>query len=250
MDKLRYFFKTRNLDLVFQEKVEKIGVKKDNSFGNNKIQISLYRCKNILLGVKRSGRPQYLLFSFPDMKLLENCKNQTEMIKKLPKYIQDDKIDMDKIVGLFFKHFRVIKHCTQKTLAEKLNISLSTLRKYENGGLSIPPAVLQNFMDVFNIKIDEYKNQFKCFLKENNLNLRFSDFVLHKVFQKNIDKKQITDIKNITQIMKLYKINMKLAYRYMKIANEEMRESNYIITPGKVSLKKFDEVYRRFNYGK
>ena len=40
---------------------------------------------------------------------------------------------------------------------------------------------------------------------------------------------------------------MTLAYRYMKIANEELRENGENIIPGKVDEKKFEEIYWRFN---
>ena len=51
----------------------------------------------------------------------------------------------------------------------------------------------------------------------------------------------------IHQVITKYKINMTLAYRYMKIANEELRETGENIIPGKVDEKKIEEIYWRFN---
>lgn len=249
MDKIIYFFNQKNIKLVFKENNEKLGIKKDNSSSSSIISMSFYQIENstYLLGVKRSGRPQYILFS-KNMEILINKYSQASFIQELEDYFPKTKDDKNQIIGQVLRKLRQNLKIPQIELSKRINKKSTTLRKYENGQLNIYPENLKSILNHLNITIEEYKKFFISYLEKEKLDYSFEDFLVNKeIF---ISKHSTTDNNNllsIHQVITNYKINMGLAYRYMKIANEELRESGKNIIPGKVDKNKFEEIYWRFN---
>lgn len=117
---------------------------------------------------------------------------------------------------------------------------------YESFRLYITVEVLEGLLNFFKLSILDYKDKFNKFLEINNLELDFNSFIINKLLIKHNTKKDIDDLVEVKYLLGKYNKKLSSIYRYTKIANEEMKEE-YKIVKGKVSLKKFDEVFRRFN---
>lgn len=249
MDKIIYYFNRLNIKLSFKEKIEKLGIKKDNSLSSSIINISFYQIENhdYLLGVKRSGRPQYILFN-KNMEVLANKSSQASFIQELEKFFPKIEGKKNIIVGQALRKLRQNLKIPQIELSKRINKKSTTLRKYENGQLNIYPENLKNILKNLNVTLDEYKNFFCTYLKKENIEYSFNDFIVNKeIFTSKESTTTTNKLLGIHQIITKYKINMTLAYRYMKIANEELRENGKNIISGKVDEKKFEEIYWRFN---
>lgn len=250
MDKIIYYFNSQlNIKLSFIEKIEKLGIKKDNSSSSSIINISFYQIENhnYILGVKRSGRPQYILFS-KNMEILINKYSQASFIQELEDYFPKTKDNKNQIIGQVLRKLRQNLKIPQIELSKRINKKSTTLRKYENGQLNIYPENLKNILKNLNVTLDEYKKFFCTYLKKENLEYSFNDFIVNKeVFTSKESTTNNNKLLGIHQVITKYKINMTLAYRYMKIANEELRETGETIIPGKVDEKKIEEIYWRFN---
>lgn len=249
MDKIIYYFKQLNIKLSFKENVEKLGIKKDNSVSNSIINISFYQIENhnYLLGIKRSGRPQYILFN-KNMDILINKPSQTSFIQELEQYFPKNEEDKSKIIGQVLRKLRQKLKIPQIELSEKINKKSTTLRKYENGQLNISTEILNEILSKLGVSIGEYKNFFYEYLKKEGLEYNFNDFIVNKeiiTYKPNIINDK--ELLNIYQVITNYKINMSLAYRYMRIANNELKEKGIATINGKVDKTKFEEIYWRFN---
>lgn len=249
MDKIIYYFNQLNIKLSFKEKMEKLGIKKDNSSSSSIIKMSFYQIENhdYLLGIKRSGRPQYILFN-KSMEVLVNKSSQTSFIQELEKFFPKTEDNKNIIIGQVLRKLRQKLKIPQIELSKRINKKSTTLRKYENGQLNIYPENLKNILKNLNVTLDEYKKFFCIYLKKENLGYNFNDFIVNKeIFFSKESTTNNNKLLGIHQVITKYKINMTLAYRYMKIANEELRENGENIIPGKVDEKKFEEIYWRFN---
>lgn len=251
MDKITYFFKKLNIEVQFLEKKTQLGLTKSNKLSNSIIDISFYKIKdsnNFTLGIKRSGRPQYLLFN-KKMEILVNSPNQKDFFKFLNNYynpINKNSDNKNKILGNILKIIRKIKRIHHVTLAKSIGKSCSSLRAYENGNLNITTENLYKIIIALNLTFEEYQKLFIKYLYKEKYS--FYDFILHKEVRKYFNTKSIEgESLSCHQIVLQYKINLSLAYRYMKIANEELREAGVKTEHGKVNKIKFEEVYRRFN---
>mgnify|MGYP002094620550 CR=1 FL=1 len=249
MDKIIYFFNQLNIKIALKENTEKLGIKKDNSTSNSIINISFYQIENhdYLLGIKRSGRPQFILFN-KNMDILINKPSQASFIREIEQYFPKNEEDKNKIIGQVLRKLRQKLKIPQIELSKRINKKSTTLRKYENGQLNISPKVLNEILAQLNISLEEYKTFFCAYLKKEKLEYKFNDFITNKeiVTYKPIVVDETKHL-NIHQLVTNYKINMSLAYRYMKIANEELRERGETIISGKVDKNKFEEIYWRFN---
>lgn len=251
MDKIIYYFKQLNIELQFIEKKTQLGLTKSNKLSNNIIDISFYKIKdnnNFILGIKRSGRPQYLLFN-PKMEILINSSNQKDFFNLLGNYYNltgKNTDDKNKILGNILKNIRKLKKVHHITLAKSIGKSYSSLRAYENGNINITTVNLYKIIIALNLTFEEYQKLFIKYLRGEKYS--FYDFIIHKELKKYFNTKSIEgENLNCYQIVSQYRINLSLAYRYMRIANEELREAGIKIEHGKVNKTKFEEIYRRFN---
>lgn len=249
MDKIIYYFNQLNIKLSFKENVEKLGIKKDNSISNSIINISFYQIENhdYLLGIKRSGRPQYILFN-KNMEVLVNKASQTSFIQELEKFFPKTEDNKNIIIGQVLRKLRQKLKIPQIELSKRINKKSTTLRKYENGQLNISTEILNEILSKLDVSIGEYKNFFCEYLKKESLEYNFNDFMVNKeiiTYKPNIINDK--ELLNIYQVITNYKINMSLAYRYMRIANNELKEKGIATINGKVDKTKFEEIYWRFN---
>lgn len=249
MDKITYFFKKLNIRIKFIENCEKLGVKKDNTSSSGIISMSFYQIENseYLLGIKRSGRPQYILFD-KNMNILINKSSQTSFILELKEYFPKTQDNKDFIIGQVLRKLRQKLKIPQIELSKRINKKSTTLRKYENGQLNISTKILNEILSQLSVSIEEYKTFFCGYLKKEGLEYNFNDFMVNKeiiTYKPNIINDK--ELLNIYQVITNYKINMSLAYRYMRIANNELKEKGIAIINGKVDKTKFEEIYWRFN---
>lgn len=249
MDKIIYFFNQKNIKLVFKENNEKLGIKKDNSSSSSIISMSFYQIENstYLLGVKRSGRPQYILFN-KSMEVLVNKSSQISFIKELEKFFPKTEDNKNVIIGQVLRKLRQKLKIPQIELSKRINKKSTTLRKYENGQLNISAKILNEILSQLSVSIEEYKTFFCGYLKKEGLEYNFNDFMVNKeiiTYKPNIINDK--ELLNIYQVITNYKINMSLAYRYMRIANNELKEKGIVTINGKVDKTKFEEIYWRFN---
>lgn len=245
MDKIMYYFRKNNIDLKFVESTQKFGINKKNQYTRLLNEISLYNFYSYILGVKRSGRNQYLLFD-DTYHILINEVSQTTFLKKLDKILSPTPVD-DTIINIFIKQLREKNKITRKKLASGINKSIRSIMAYENLHLNITVEILESILKFLNISLENYKKEFKNYLKINNLKLSFDDFQVNRSLMENQNKKEILDLVPIKKLTEKYNIKLSLIYRYSKIANESMKEENYKLVKGKVSLKKFDEIYTKYN---
>lgn len=249
MDKITYFLKKLNIRIKFIENCEKLGIKKDNTSSSGIISISFYQIENseYLLGIKRSGRPQYILFD-KNMNILINKSSQTSFILELKEYFPKTQDNKDFIVGQVLRKLRQNLKIPQIELSKRINKKSTTLRKYENGQLNISTKILNEILSQLSVSIEEYKTFFCIYLKKEKLEYNFNDFMVNKeiiTYKPNIINDK--ELLNIYQVITNYKINMSLAYRYMRIANNELKEKGIATINGKVDKTKFEEIYWRFN---
>lgn len=247
MDKIEYYLRQNNIELIFKENVKKLGVNRKNKCNGLITEVSLYKLDKYLLGVKRSGRNQYFLFD-KDFNIIINEVFQDEFLKKLDDVLASKAPDVT-LINRFFKELRENNNITRQELAESINKSLRTIMAYESFRLYITAEVLEELIRFFKLSIIDYKEKFNKFLEINNLELDFDSFIINKLLMKYNTKKDIDDLVEIKTLIGNYDKKLASIYRYTKIANEEMKEE-YKIVKGKVSLKKFDEVLRRFNNDK
>ncbi|MBR8702113.1 hypothetical protein IX317_001638 [Fusobacterium sp. DD29] len=245
MDKIMYYFKKNNIDLKFIESTQKFGINKNNECTRLLNDISLYKFYSYILGVKRSGRCQYLLFD-DAYHILINEVTQTAFLKKLDNFLTPESVD-DTIINIFIKQLREKNKITRKELAAGIDKSIRSIMAYENLHLNITVEILESILKFLNISLENYKKEFETYLKTNNLNYLFHDFQINRSLMENQNKKEVKDLVPIKRLTEKYNIKLSLIYRYSKIANESMKEDNYKIVKGKVSLKKFDEIYTKYN---
>lgn len=249
MDKITYFLKKLNIRIKFIENCEKLGVKKDNTSSSGIISMSFYQIENseYLLGIKRSGRAQYILFD-KNMNILINKSSQTSFILELKEYFPKTQDNKDFIIGQVLRKLRQKLKIPQIELSKRINKKSTTLRKYENGQLNISTKILNEILSQLSVSIEEYKTFFCGYLKKEGLEYNFNDFMVNKeiiTYKPNIINDK--ELLNIYQVITNYKINMSLAYRYMRIANNELKEKGIATINGKVDKTKFEEIYWRFN---
>lgn len=245
MEKIKYYFRKNNLKINFIEKREKIGINKHNKI-NGKINLfNFYKISTYTLAVKVDGRPQFILFD-KDYNMIINEFSQNSFLSKITPYFSEIKSE-SYLINKFFSNLRKNKNITQKNLAFGIKKSLITIRSYENNKLNINLKTLESLLIFFNLTVKKYELEFDKFLKENNSSLTFYDFSLNNLLLENKKLMHIDDLISIKEVALKYNIKLSLAYRYGKIANNEMNE-DFKVIPGKVSLKKFNEIYWRFNY--
>lgn len=245
MNKIEYYLRQNNIELIFKKNVKKLGISKKNKCNGLITEVSLYKLDKYLLGVKRSGRSQYFLFD-KDFNIIINEAFQDEFLKELDDILASKAPDIT-LINRFFKELRESNDITRQELAKAINKSLRTIMAYESFRLYITVEVLEELIRFFKLSIIDYKEKFNKFLEINNLELDFDSFIINKLLMKHNTKKDIDDLVEIKSLLGNYDKKLASIYRYTKIANEEMKEE-YKIVRGKVSLKKFDEVFRRFNY--
>lgn len=245
MKKIEFYLRKNNIELIFKENIKKLGINKKNKCNGLITEVSLYKLNKYLLGVKKNGRSQYFLFD-KDFNIIINEAFQDEFLKKLDDILASKAPDTT-LINKFFKELRESNNITRQELAEAINKSLRTIMAYESFRLYITVEVLEGLLNFFKLSILDYKDKFNKFLEINNLELDFDSFITNKLLIKYNAKKDIDDLVEIKSLLGNYDKKLASIYRYTKIANEEMKEE-YKIVRGKVSLKKFDEVFRRFNY--
>lgn len=248
MDKITYFLKKLNIRIKFIENCEKLGIKKDNTSSSGIINMSFYQIENseYLLGIKRSGRPQYILFD-KNMNILINKSSQISFITELEGYFPKTQDNKNLIIGQVLRKLRQKLKIPQIELSKRINKKSTTLRKYENGQLNISAKILNEILSQLSVSIEEYKTFFCIYLKKEKLEYGFNDFIVNRditIYKPSVIAEE--ELLNIHQIITKYKINMSLAYRYMRIANNELKEKGKTIISGKVDKTKFEEIYWRF----
>lgn len=254
MDKILYFFEKNNIKYKFYEKVEKLGLRKNNTVSSYGIILSLYSIKNkennFTLGVKRTGRPQYILFSDNELgNILINEASQRSFIRVFKeKYLKDtienkdQELIKDKILGNILKTLRINSGLKRSEFYERIDKSEIAGRKYEAGTLKIHHEVMFLALYMLNIKLEEYIGMF------NHTDYKFKDFSINKIldnYLKNLEKIDLNDYVSADEIAEMYNLKLGTAYRFIKIANSEMQEEEAIVLKGKVYKKKFDEIYKR-----
>ena len=244
MNKIEHYLRKNNIELIFKENTQKLGINKNNKCNSLITEVSLYKLDKYLLGVKRSGRSQYFLFD-KDLNIIINEAFQDEFLKKLDDVLASKAPDVT-LINRFFKELRESNNVSQQQLAKAIDKSLRTVMAYESFRLYITVEVLEGLLNFFKLSILDYKDKFNKFLEINNLELDFNSFIINKLLIKHNTKKDIDDLVEVKYLLGKYNKKLSSIYRYTKIANEEMKEE-YKIVKGKVSLKKFDEVFRRFN---
>ena len=63
----------------------------------------------------------------------------------------EKKIDIDKVLGKFFKQYRIKNGLTQEKIAEKLSISVKYISRIENGSGGVKVETLVNYMEILGI---------------------------------------------------------------------------------------------------
>lgn len=254
MDKILYFFEKNNVKYKFYEKVEKLGLRKNNTVSSYGIILSLYSIKNkennFILGVKRTGRTQYILFSDKELgNILINEASQESFIRVFKeKYLKDtienkdQDLIKDKILGNILKTLRINSGLKRSEFYEKLNKSEIAGRKYEAGTLKIHHEVMFLALYMCNIKLEEYTGMF------NHTDYKFKDFSINKIIEIYLKKSlkiNLADYISANEIAEIYNLKLGTVYRFMKIANSEMQEEDEIVLKGKVYKKKFNEIYKK-----
>lgn len=90
--------------------------------------------------------------------------------------------DADKIIGNKLRVLRKINNFSQKTLAERLNVTTQQIMKYEEGKNRLPIVTLPILADLFKIEIkDFFSIENKVVYDQSNLKL---NFILLKYFNK------------------------------------------------------------------
>ena len=92
-------------------------------------------------------------------------------------------------IGENIRRLRKEANMTQKDLADKLEISVSNITKYEKEQLEPNLNILKKLGEVFNISADELLNSDT---KTTTLSDDFINFVIHK-YKLNINVKDISD---------------------------------------------------------
>lgn len=243
MNKIEYFFRQKDLELKFVEKTEKIGINKKNKPNGFLTEVSIYKAGEYYVGVKRTGRPQYFLFDLK-FNLLVNAYNQVGFLSKLKDMLSPKTTGVECrsfLVNEFIKQQRMLRFATKKEFAQKIGMSDSYISLCETKGRRIRADILALLIKGLGMSYEEYREAF-----ENEIG-GFDSFLVHEELQEYLNRVKVDDLIRIRDLQKYYPIKMGLIYRYAKITSEEMRENNLLTIEGKVSLKEFDKVYRRFN---
>ncbi|MFR0048490.1 MAG: helix-turn-helix domain-containing protein [Clostridium butyricum] len=61
-------------------------------------------------------------------------------------------------IGKKIKHYRQLNKMTQKNLANSINKSIETIKKYENGNINPPIDVLKNIAESLGVNIFDFMN--------------------------------------------------------------------------------------------
>lgn len=134
----------------------------------------------------------------PDINALNKIAHALDI--ELQNLLSDDSFGALSSIGNNIKRFRTLRKISQKTLAKKVQMNLSTLQKYEDDDPSIEPSILklQRIADVFNVWTVEL-------IGLKNFKQSDGDRIFYSRAKKRIKRKDLAKSLEITdEELKLY----------------------------------------------
>lgn len=162
-------------------------------------------------------------------------------------------------IGEKIRNLRVKNKLTQKELADKINKSTITIRKYESQSIVPPIDVINQLSNLFNISpsylVDDTKN-----ITDINNTLYLNDTFINNLFNHNSDELTLNDsdkFSNIPEEIKLKLENIKKTKQIFNDLNISLsvinKNNSYFIqlkndnnkTLYELSLEQFELLYKR-----
>lgn len=162
-------------------------------------------------------------------------------------------------IGEKIRNLRVKNKLTQKELADKINKSTITIRKYESQSIVPPIDVINQLSNLFNISpsylVDDTKN-----ITDINNTLYLNDTFINNLFNHNSDELILNDsdkFSNIPEEIKLKLENIKKTKQIFNDLNISLsvinKNNSYFIqlkndnnkTLYELSLEQFELLYKR-----
>ncbi len=107
--------------------------------------------------------------------------------------------------GYKLSDLRKTHKLTQAELAEKLNISKSTLGHYEQGLSVPPPQLLLSFSNFFQIPVDYLLGKCACTKEYSHLSDKFCDNTTFGDIVNRLDELSLKDRQHILYLLKIMK---------------------------------------------
>jgi len=107
--------------------------------------------------------------------------------------------------GYKLSDLRKTHKLTQAELADKLNISKSTLGHYEQGLSVPPPQLLLSFSDFFQIPVDYLLGKCTCTKEYSRLSDKFCDNVTFGDIINKLDELSLKDRQHILHLLRIMK---------------------------------------------
>ena len=126
------------------------------------------------------------------------------------------------------KNLRIENKMTQRELANKLGISISTLQKYEYGTLNIKNEIILSLCDIFNISVDDFLNE----KRQNEMDIL-----------KEMDDLEKEEFRRNKALLTIEKVKKKLEERKKIQKEREVKLQNYRKSEIRDNMETFKDQY-------